>query len=413
MSDFQRIRYICDKTSHISVTFLDKFLLYLCAAEEGLDKRFAQMLTKYWHIIQKMPENWVLWLTSQYIAFQLFRRGGLAHKYIDHPQVLRRSGKERDYLKFQIEHPWRFVFCSVNQFLPDSFFEMTDVITGEKFLLYSPGVAAQEKRSTTSMYFLLIGFNGECWQTYGSIAYYKGIQPFDLHYFARQIKQDPVSWDEIPKLIEEDPLPFMMLWVGAELPLTFHKNDMIVHLRSDYELAHLNPQQYATYFRIKEKDHIYKLSLKRWHGFPHFSHCFYSQKDKKLIASAMTERGYAKLITVLNQLGHEFPQEPQIRATPAIYTVLTDFFGKDLKLNPYEKHFAEKSSPEEEEEVKRLNQFLRLLMEAVNSGKKYDLRELAAKAGIEYETAKQIADQVSKKFQENSQRKNNNRPPFS
>src|SRR5690554_3023610 len=237
MSKWIQMRYICDKTSRISDRFVDQFLLYLCAKEEGLDKKFARKLVKYKHLIEKMPEGWALWLTSQYIAFQLFRREGLAQKkYINHPKVLKRNAKEIDYLKIQAEHPWRFVFCSVSQFLRDSFYEMTDVITGEKFLLYSPTVAHLEAQKSVSMYFLLIGFNGECWQTYGSVSYLKGLFPFDLLYFAQQLSSDPVSWDEIPMLIEEDPLPFMMLWIGAESPLVFHKKDLIVNNFSAYRV---------------------------------------------------------------------------------------------------------------------------------------------------------------------------------
>lgn len=269
MPDFQKIRYICDKTSGISERFVDAFLLYLCAEEEGLDKKFAQKLVKYQHIIKKMPEGWASWLTSQYIAFQLFRRGGLARKYINHPKVLKRSPKEIDYLKFQIGHPWRFVFCSVVRFLRDSFFEMTDVITGEKFLLYSPAVVNLEEEKGISMYFLLIGFNGQCWQTYGSVSYFKGLFPFDLHYFAQQISSEPVSWDEIPMLIEEDPLPFMMLWVGADSPLLIHRKDLLVYNSSAYRVEQFASGEYNSKFFVEKKDGLYKLSLKRWHRFPH------------------------------------------------------------------------------------------------------------------------------------------------
>src|SRR5690554_549558 len=358
MPDYQRMRYICDKTSRISDRFIDDFLLYLCAQEEGLGEKFAQKLVNYKHLVEKMPKGWDFGLMTQYTAFQLFRRGGLAQKYISHPKVLKRNAKEIDYLKFQAEHPWRFVFCSVNQFLRDSFFEMTDVITGEEFLLYSPAVASLEEKKSVSIYFLLIGFNGQCLQTYGPVAYFQGLLPFDLHYFTKQICSAPVSWDEIPMVIEEDPLPFLMLWVGAERPLVYHRKDMVVNTFSAYRVEQFDAGEYASKFFVEQKEDLYKLSFKRWHRFPHFCQCFYSAKDRILHISAQTERGYDKLITTLNQMGHEFSREPQNRATMVMMFLARDILEKEIKLNPYAEYFAEQSapsSPEEKQMMERLN----------------------------------------------------------
>jgi hypothetical protein len=405
MTDFQRMRYICDKTSRISERFVDEFLLYLCAKEEGLEEKFAQKLVKYKHIIEKMPEGWALWLMSQYIAFQLFRRGGLAQKkYVNHPKVLKRSAKELDFLKFQVRHPWRFVFCCVVRFLRDSFFEMTDVLTGEKFLLYSPAVANLEEEKSVSMYFLLIGFNGECWQTYGSVSYFTGLFPFDLLYFAKQVNSDPVSWDEIPMVIEEDPLPFMMLWVGADSPLVFHKKDLLVYNSSAYRVEQFALGEYTPQFFVEKKEGLYKLSLKRWHRFPHVCQCFYSERERILFISAYTERGYEKLITVLNQIGHGFPLEAQNRATMVMLTITRDILGKEVDLNPYAKYFAEQPSPmspDEEQMMEKLNFFGQLLVETINSGKKYDLAKLAEQTGIDYDDAKQIAASIERMVSRN------------
>lgn len=399
MSDFKRMQYYCEKSSAVSQRLVDDFLLHLCATEEGFEKKFAGMLAAYLNVIQKMPENWPLWLTSQYIVFQLFRKEGLAPKYLNHFQVRRRSAKELDYLKFQIEHPWRFVFCRVEQNPKDCFFEMKDIFTGENFLLYSQGIAETEKqKGSMSLYFLLICFNGECWQTYGTLDYFKGIQPFDILCFAKQLKPDLVCMNEIPKLIEADPLPFMMLWVGAELPLTFHKNDMVVIINSDYKLEECDLKKLNKDFIMKQKPPVYMLSLKHWHGVPHYCKCFYHTEKKIFSLIAMTDRGYAKLVEVLTQSGYRFPAEPEIRMTPAMLTVVKQVLGREIELNPYERLFTEEPSPGDKEELGKINNFLKKLMDAENSGADYDLRELAFLSGIEFETAKGIVEQISKKF---------------
>jgi hypothetical protein len=399
MADFNRMLYNCEKSSTISNRLVDEFLLPLCAREEGLDKKFAGMLANYPKVILKMPENWPLWLTSQYVVFQIFRKDGLAPKYLNHFQVRRRSAKELDYLKFQIEHPWRFVFCSIEQNPKDCFFEMKDILTGENFLLYSPGIAETEKQQgAMSLYFILIGFNGECWQTYGINAYFKGIQPFDILYFAKQFKPDLVLMNEIPVLIDEDPLPFMMLWVGAELPLSFHKEDMVVIVGSDFKQEEFDAKKFSQDFIVKQKSYVYMFSLKRWHGFPHFCKCFYDIEKKILSLNAMTNRGYAKLVNVLNQAGYDFSKEPDVRVSMAMVSIIKQVLGREVEPNPYEKLFAEKPSPDNNEELARINGFLKILMDALNSGVDYDLRELASLSGIELEMAKEIAEQVGRKF---------------
>lgn len=399
MPDFNRIRYNCEKFSAISDNLVDEFLLYLCAAEEGLDKKFDMVLADYFHIIQIMPENWSLWVKSQYIIFHLFRQDGLAPKYLNHFQVRRRSPRDQGYIKFQIEHPWRFVFCFIEENPKDCFFEMRDILTGEKFLLYSPGIAdIEKKQGSMSLYFLLIGFNGDCWQCYGTNNYYKGIQPFDILYFAKQLKPNLVFTDEIMGLIEENPLPFMMLWVGAEFPLTFHKEDMVVMISSSRKQKELEEEKFSQDFIIKQKSQVHMFSLKEWDGFPHYCKCFYDEDRKLLSLNAMTDRGYERLRIVLNKLGYKFPKEPDNRVTPAMFSIAQEVLGREIEISPYEKLFTEKPSPETKVELNKMNVFLKKFMDAFNSGADYDLRELAFLSGIELETAKEIEEQVSKKF---------------
>lgn len=393
MPDYQRMRYACNKTGEILGRVVDEFLLYLCDQEESLADEFAQKLVKYRHIVETMPEGFVSGLVAQYIAFQLFRRGGLAQKYTGHPMVLKRDAREIDFLKFQAVHPWRFVFCSVKEFLRDSFFAMTDVLTGEEFLLYSPAVATLEEERNVSFYFLLIFFNGKCWQAYGPVAYFQALFPFDLHYFVNELRSAPVAWTEIPAVIEEEPAPFMMLFVGAEQPLVYHRKDMIVISSSAYRVEKFDAGKYASYFFIQQKDGLYRLSLKRWHRFPHHCECYYIANEQTLYLTARTERGYEKLITVLKKMGHEFPRDPQSRATMVMIYLVREILRKEVKFNPYEEYFSEEPdlSPEEAELMERVNRFCKLLTEALNSGKPFAIEKLADQAGLDYENAREVA----------------------
>lgn len=395
MRDYNRILSSCEESSTILETLFDDFLLYYCAEKERLDKKFANKLREYRSIIQKMPDRWSLWLTSQYIAHRFFCKNGLVRKYINHPEIKQRSPEEIAYLKFQIEHPWRFSFCSIEQNPAEHFFDMKDVLSGEKFLLYSPGLSqTRRQHGFVPLFFFLIGFNGKCWQTYGPQAYFKGLQPFDLLFFAKQLVPGLNSRHQILDLIEINPLPFMMLWVGGEFPPAFHKNDQVILNRSEYHTEDFNPDKFSKDFIIEKKHPVYMLSLKRWHDFPHFSKCFYNMKKNRLILTSMTCRGYSKLVETLNRSGLELPLEPENRVTMTMISIIKEVLRRDVGINPYEKIFTKKPSHTDPEKLAKINTFIESLMEALNSGRDYDIRELAKLSGIEYETAKQLTEQL-------------------
>jgi ribosomal protein S25 len=71
-------------------------------------------------------------------------------------------------------------------------------------------------------------------------------------------------------------------------------------------------------------------------------------------------------------------------------------------MNPYEKHFAKKTSPDNQKELDKINVFLKSLIERLNNKLDYNIAELASKAGIEISVAEQIAGNMIKKISGNS-----------
>jgi len=381
---------------------VDNILLNFGAKEEHLADEFIRRLGDYEEILEKMPEEWPEHLVFQYITFRLFQEGGLASKYLNHVKVRSRSPRELEYLKFQIKHPWRFVFCVIEESPKQDFFLMRDVLSGERFLLFSEGIEEIERASgPMSLYFLLIFYNGECWQTYGNLAYLKAIQPFDVVFFARQLKRSPVSVREIPELIAADPLPFMLLWLYGELPMVLHKRDMIVLVGVEFKPAQFNIKKMEKNFAVEAKPPVYKFSLKYWHKMPHFCSCYYHAEKKSLLVTAGTERGFQKIVQVLADLGYCPPQEPDYRATPLMFTAAREILKRDIEHDPYGKLFTKDPPSEVKGIIAKFNVFLRSLMDALNSGVDYDLQALADEAGIELETAMALEEKILKKMREN------------
>ncbi|SHF65387.1 hypothetical protein SAMN05443144_11191 [Fodinibius roseus] len=79
-----------------------------------------------------------------------------------------------------------------------------------------------------------------------------------------------------------------------------------------------------------------------------------------------------------------------------LYTA-SDILKQEITINPFESLFdpddAEGASGDDEQ-LDTINHYLKLLMEAINSGEEPDIKTLADKAGVDHETAADITDQV-------------------
>lgn len=397
MKNYNKIEQTCRQQSDLSKTFIDDFLIYYCDEREGLSEHFVKKLAQFRSIVLALPENWPAWAMSQYVAFRLFRKNGFAQQYINHAAILSRNSDEKELLSYQIAHPWRYTFCSVKNSPTRNFFEMVDVLTNEEFLLYSPGLEDNLKQQgPMQMFFYLIGFNGECWQTYGPHAYFRGLIPSDLLFYAKQIDPDIVFMNQIPALIDRDPLPWALLLKSGEVPLTFHKDDMVIMNTSEYQEENFEPDIYEDAFKIEKKYPLYQMSLKRWNCFPHFAAAYYHKKKKRLILFAMTDRGYLKLIEAFKQKGYDLPGNPENRVTLAMHHTAQEILGREILLNPYEKSFMEPVNQKDSAQLEKVNKFIKLLMDAHNSGSTIDIEGFADASGVNSDNAHQIAQQVMK-----------------
>jgi hypothetical protein len=389
--NFKQVEAICAQTSTLTATLVDDFLLRYCVERDGLDRIFAKKLVRFVPVVRKGPAEWPGMLTAQYIAFRLFCRDGLALKYRTHPEILGRGPAERAYLEQQAQHPWRFCFYQIEKNPAANHFELRDVATGEVLPVYSNGITDIIKQSgPVQMLFLLLGYNGVCWQTYGTLAYFMGLVPSDLLFFARQLQPDTLTLQELPALIERDPVPFMMLWVGGALPLTYHNDTLMITNHAEYHVDTLDVEAFTNEFIVETKGHVHKLALKGWQNFPHFAQIFYHTKTRRMILSALSDQGYVRLTEACNRAGCEVPSAPVTRATQVMQHITEQVLNIKKDFFPYDKMFAKKTTPGEDRAMAKTNAFMKLLVDALNRGEKYDLAGFAAQAEIDLDMARQI-----------------------
>ena len=392
MLSFTKLLYTCEKSSAMTRTTIDQTLLPIAMQDSAFRSIFRDRMKKeYQEFAEKMPGNWRTALGEQYVAARLFGVTAQAKNYLEHQRIQRLSARERDFLKGQLQNPWEFVFMKPVEDLGNDFFEMKDLISEETFLLYSPGISKYEAEMQMSMYFTLRSYNGQCYQTYGPIMYFRSLQIFDVMFFASQLDSAIEDYEELGERIQEDPLPFMALTMGSEFPTTVHKSDVLIVCASQLDLPSADLAGLARAFALQEKDGVHELCLKRWSKHPHFATCYYDSVKEIFLASALTRRGYAKLRDTLIDFDITLPETPDVFVTLAGQSLVETLLGRKLVINPYEELFKEEISPERQAELDDTNRFLRLLLTAHNNDEEYDLQELAKEAGIPYETAQELS----------------------
>ncbi|TVR13526.1 MAG: hypothetical protein EA391_14075 [Balneolaceae bacterium] len=400
MPDYTSIRNYCKKFQQLNSTVIDGFLIYYAAQQDRLNREAEKKLARYRHISKIMPEGWRNMSITQYIGHRVFRRGGLINKYINHSGLSHLTDEEMAFLELQKEHPWRFSFAEVTGRPEPDFFEMSDQFTGEAYLIYSPGMTRIQQTQNPTLWFNLIGFNGKCFEAYGPIAGYSGFERDDILFFATELNRG--KWfengRELMDNVEENPVPYLCLFSGSNFPLSYHKEDQIVQVSAEYLDDSFNTAAFGDKFKVEYNHGVYKLSLKGWEEFPHYTAAYYDEKEELLFLNSMTDRGFRKLIDRLNECGYRLSYEPDVRLNMAMVKTANDILKKEIELNRYDKLFSIDDPDENPEGLENINTMLAALIPAIITGEKPDLDALAAQYGVDPETAREIYGQLSNKM---------------
>lgn len=390
MTDFEEIKKICERTSRITSTVIDDFILHYAAAKDNLAREFDQRIATYKHITRQLDISWVNMLKSQYIVHRVFKADGLLRKYLNHAEIKRRPPDEQEFLAAQMAQPWRFSFSRIIENPAPDFYWMKDVFSGESFLLYSRSTTQTLEKQTPVLWFNLIAFNGTCWQTFGPVSSYQSFDEDDIFFFATEVNLNIEDEEMLKQDIERNPVPYMLLLTGSSFPVTFNKKDELLILSSDHDLESLDTEPLKENFKVEYNAGVYRLSLKRWDAMPHFAVAYYDEGEAVLMLTSMTERGFDALTRKLNDYGLGLPTESQIRIHPTMLVTAERIFNRKLELNPYERLFTTESSPEVKEELEKMNLFLQLALPVINAGKRPDVEALAKQAGVDVSLAEQL-----------------------
>lgn len=188
MTDYIEILNTCDKASEMNKKIIDDFLIYYAAGKNNVDRHFDKLSARYKHTLKELQPEWVNMLRAQYMCHRIMKQDGLVNQYLKHKEVQELEAELYDYLEEMSKTPWRYSFSILTKELETEFFEMHDVFREETFVLHSPGISdILHKGKQPLLWFNMVGFNGQCWQSYGPITYFSGFEPDDIFFFATEL----------------------------------------------------------------------------------------------------------------------------------------------------------------------------------------------------------------------------------
>ncbi len=390
MTDFVRLLAKCKEVSTVSAKVVDEFLIYYAASREGLEKEMDQRLARFRMVTTGFQKSWINLIKAQYICHRIFKENGLIKKYLTHAAVKALPEEQQIFLQLQSAVPWRYSYSIVIANPKQDFYEMEDVFNEETFLLYSPSISRILSEHPVALWFNLIAFNGSCWQSYGPVMHFKGLEPVDIFFFSTELNPGIDSVDALMEDIEGNPFPYLMLLGASNTPFVIHGDDQLLHVIAEHPMAEFNSSKLKKAFVLEYSPGVYRMKPSVWSEAPHFATAYYDEKKKMLLLTSLTDGGFQALVDLLNKNGIDIPDEPDIRVNFSMLRSIKEILGKDVLLNPYEKLFEVKSAPADNEVMARLNRLLSLALPYINSGQEPDVEAIAKEAGVDIKTAKEL-----------------------
>lgn len=400
MPDYEKMRDLCIKGGKVSSSVVDEFLVYYAASRDKLADEFDARIARFKDALKELPSNWTGLLKSQYIVHRIFKKQGLISRYINHAAIKELGVEQKNYLRQMASQPWRFSFSEIVTTPARDFYEMEDVFTGERYLLHSPSVGRILSERPVLLWFNLIGFNGECWETFGPVSGFQSFDADDIFFYATELNGSIASETDLLKDVESNPVPYMMLLTGSTYPLIQNQGFEFIQVVGESHLQKFDMQPLKNEFRIEYAEGVFKLTHELWSDPPHFAEAYFDEGRKTVLLFASTDSGYLELAKRLNTYGFTVQLEPDVRLHLPMLTVIEKLHNKKIEVNPYAELFEIKKSPADDALMTKLNELLSRTLPYINAGKEPDIDALAKEVGVDPEIARDLFQKSSKRIRE-------------
>ncbi|MCK4766606.1 MAG: hypothetical protein KAW12_30720 [Candidatus Aminicenantes bacterium] len=361
--------------------------------KEKLYKVFAKELERFRESLEGMDEEWFILCSNQFAAGKIFANPVKLKKFLNlHRDSLNRE--EKQAVRLFLGNPWFYSLFSVEKKIGKNVLRIYDYSQNRSFLLYSENVQ-QMHRSGKKLFLCLLYDNGECCQTYGLINYFQGLSVKDIECYARFADSRYERDGDLSSAISRNPVPFMMLYLYAEVPKNLSSGELNESLHHSLKVESFSPADYAQKLKSEEKEGIILCTPKRSKDPAFFKGIYYEKKTKILHIHAMGAKRYEALVKLLADR-YDFPAEPGWRVSVSMLAVLDSLLGIEPPVSHFAKLFEKKPTPKDVEISNRLKVLIGDITHSFNTGVEFSPGELAEKHDLPMETVMQVQEQFSK-----------------
>ncbi len=365
------------------------------ADREKMHQKMRYFEKKYKSAIRKLPQDFFPRAMAEYIIGKTLCADGLIHKYINSSTISGLDKEKRDFIMYQANNPWRYAFARIIDHPEKDFFMMYDEFLRDELLMYSPGIESYFNEGyQNALYFILTGYNGKCWQTYGLMIPMKSFSADDIYFYGTELSAKVDSDETLMESVYSDPMPYMMLAVGMEHPVVVNKNDEIRVYVAEDDIRNIDTQSIKKHFTTEWNKQVYRFKNAKWSEPPHFAIAYYNEQTGGLYRHAMTAEGFNQLSNMLVDLGIDIDPFEDYNVNPGMLITIDHITGKKPVTDPYEKLFIKLVDKDSSEELNKLNFFMNLLLPYINSGTKPDIRQLANDSDVDIDTAQRLYDKL-------------------
>lgn len=394
-SDLKSFLNKCQRTSGVLESIEEPVLTWAVRREKVLSS-FKSLIRKKREWAEKLPERWHTLTESQVAAGQVFIHPRRIRKFLRNFRD-ELGAEQVELLQHFMRNPWSYKVLVLEEAYEKEFFRVLDAETRNSLLIYSPAVS-EISRSGARLYLTLLFHNGECYQTFGPLHYYRGFQPHDLEYFAKLLNPQFYRENGLSATIAFNPTPFLLLDTWTEFPAVAHKDAAVTICSDEVSLEDFDPQRYSEKLDINTKKEIIQCRLQGEDSPLRTGTVYYDKSKKRLFVRATNLDLYRKIRSIV---AGDFliSEDPYWLASFNMYAAAKKILDKDIPVESYVRIFEndqEPSSPDEQEHLDRLNSLLAELSRLRGEGLGYSLEELAHKHGIELDTARQAEEFFSK-----------------
>lgn len=336
------------------------------------------------------------------------------------------TGSSIEALSYWIDTPPFWSFFSIAEEHENNLFTITDELTQQTMLLYSPGLKNMQGRATTRkcVYSTLLLPNGACWQTLGVIHVYH-LTAMDMVFFCKGIDADLYDKEGLTGIVNRHFLDFCQLDDIAAIPPVSMKGQIIkfywkelhlpgitnVTLPGNWEMEKAGTFIHYLYTgpdaALLRQVKVPSRLLKRWPieefwGEDSTENCelYIDTRTERIGINSLSERGFSMLTCLLASL---FPQinaqscKPDWIISPPIVGIIDTIKHFSIPWKeftaPFEKLHKDK---QENSALDPINTLLKEYTNARNTGKPFDGEQRCKELHVDPRIFESVIDQYEK-----------------